>query len=74
MSYGFMEGAIPKGSEAEAAFNSIVIGSAIESTLNITGDEVDWSHPDTSVALAQNLGNTLEKTGILLHVAEIWKR
>ena len=73
MSYGFMPSAIPNGRETEAAFNSIIIGDTIVSTLNITGVSVDWNHPDTFVAFANNLSNTLQSTGILEHGAEIWK-
>ena len=73
MSYGFMPSAIPKGRETEAAFNSIVIGDTIVSTLNATGESVDWNHPGTFVAFANNLSNTLQSTGILNHGAEIWK-
>ena len=73
MSYGFMPGAIPEGRETEAAFNSIIIGDTIISTLNTTGGPVDWNHPDTFVAFANNLSNTLQSTGILEHCAEIWK-
>jgi len=74
MSYGFMLGAIPNGRETEAAFNSIIIGDTIVSTINATGESVDWNHPDTFVAFANNLSNTLQSTGTLEHGAEIWKR
>jgi len=74
MSYGFMPRAIPKGRKTEAAFNSMIIGDTIVSTLNITGAPVDWNHPDTRVAFANNLGNTLADSGMQFHCADIWRK
>ena len=71
MSFGFMPGNIPVGCEVEARVNSVIIGDTIVNTINASGYEIDWGHPDTQIAMANNLQVTMQRTGMLEHGAEI---
>ena len=71
MSFGFMPGNIPSGCITEARVNSVIIGDTIVNTINATGDNIDWGHPDTQIAMVNNLQLTMQRTGLLDHGGEI---
>ena len=67
-----MPGNIPSGCIPEARVCSVIIGDTVVNTLNATGTAIDWGHPDTIFAFANNLQTVMERTGLLEHRAEIW--
>lgn len=74
MSFGFMPGMLTKARMAEARLNCCIIGDTVVRLLFVAGDEIDWEHPRTRAALANNLSITLRQTGYHDHCGEIWTR
>ena len=69
-----MQGNIPSGCEVEARVNSVIFGDTIVNTINATGDNINWGHPDTQIAMVNNLHATMQRTGLLDHCGEIMVR
>lgn len=70
MSFGFKK---IQTFKAEAIVNAVILSDAMVRTLNATGDEVNWDHPQSTVALSINACNVAEDTGMVSHGGEIWK-